>query len=233
QLKQNRTATRKPITHPFLFGGIIYCGVCGRRMLAHHSLFRNGVYKAYYVCATQRYYNLRNAEVKCPSKSLPADDLDADLWARLVEMFKSPEKAKKYIPKQIPVANNSAEIARLNKLESELIKRRETIAKWFRQQMLSEKETDEELNQIKSQLTDVTERKNTLAPRCTSSVTPKVSFEDVVSKLRPLIEQGDLTTDEKQAIIRATLTKVIVVRIDKAVKGSKKPPTFKITWEPI
>jgi site-specific DNA recombinase len=233
QLKSNKAATKRPIVHPFLFGGIIYCGICGRRMLAHHSVFKEGVYKSYYVCATQRYYNLRNMDIKCPSRSLPADALDADLWAKLVAVFKNPEKAKQYTPKQTPIPDNQGEIERLNKMETELIKRRETIAKWFRQQKLSEKEADEELNQIRAQISDIEDRKKSLNPQPTSSLIPKLSFEELAAKLRPLIERGDLTPDEKKLIIRASLARVEAIRIDKLVRGCKKPPVFKVTWEPV
>lgn len=230
QLKQNKAATKRPFIHPYLFAGIMYCGVCGRRMLAHHCAFRDGSYKPYYQCATQRYSDLRNAGLKCASKSLPAEALDAALWFKLAEALKNPEKAKKFIPKQKPVANNKVEIERLNQMESELIKHRETIAKWYRQQKLSEKDADEELNQIRAQIIDIEERKNVLKPVEAPGAT-KLSFAEVAAQLRPLIEQGDLTPDEKKSIIRAVLTKVTIVRTDKP--SGKKPPVFKITWETI
>lgn len=231
QLRQNKANTKKAIVHPFLVGGIVFCGVCGRRMLAHHCVFRDGKYKSYYQCATQRYYNLRNAGVKCTSRSLPADALDIYIWDKFIEALFNPEKIKKYYPEKEQLQDNTGEFDRLNKLESELIKRRETIAKWFRQQMLSEKEAEEELARIKEQLTDVKERKVFLKPK--PPLTPEVNFAAVAAKLRPLAAKENLTEEEKKFMVRSIISKITAIRTDsRGGHGSSKlPPTFKITWE--
>lgn len=230
QLKRNAVSKHKPVSAPFLLRGILFCGVCGRRMLAHHCRFRDGSYKTYYQCSAHRYADLRNTGVKCPSKSLPSDAIDKDVWGKLVDAFKSPEKIKKYAPKKLAQPDYSEEIIRLNNLETELIKRRETIVKWFGQQMISEKESDEELAKIRSQLVDIQERKNILRPE--EKATPEISFEEMAKAILPLIQQGDLTPDEMRNIIQSVLAKVTATRLDQQ-KGSVSHPKFKITWEMI
>ncbi len=236
QLKENKSTPRKPMAYPFILSGIIYCGVCGRRMLTHHCLFRDGRYKSYYQCSAQRYTNLRNAGVKCESRTLPADAIDADVWEKLLKALYNPSELKRYMPKSPRKAPNDTELLRITNLEGELIKRRETIAKWFRQQMLSEGEAEKELSEIRAQLADIQERKNILKPSEPKRMAFAPSFEEIFNKLRPLIESGnELSLEEKKQMIHALLAKVTVTRVDHHTgKGArKKSPEFKISWETI
>jgi len=236
QLKTNKSTPRKPLVYPFLLSGIIFCGVCGRRMLTHHSLFRNGKYKSYYQCATQRYANLRNAGVTCEGRALPADAIDADLWNKLSKAMYNPAKLKQYMSEKHKKADTNTELLRLIHLEGKIIKRREAIAKWFRQQMLSEEEAEKELSEIRTQLVDIQERKNILKPLEPKKNTPISSPDEIFNKLHPLIESGnELSPKEKKRIIHALLSKVTVTRVDchHGRGARKKPPEFKISWETI
>ncbi|MBU2702122.1 site-specific DNA recombinase [Sporomusaceae bacterium BoRhaA] len=235
-LKANKATPRKPLAYPFLLSGILFCGVCGCRMLTHHCLFRNGTYKAYYQCATQRYANRRNAGITCESRTLPADAIDTDLWNKLLKAIYNPAELKKFMSKNHKKADNGTDLLRLISLEGELIKRRETIAKWFRQQMLSEEEAEKELSEIKTQLTGIQERKNILKPPESKEMIVTPSLEETFNKLRPLIESGnELNPEEKKQIIHALLSKVTITRTDHHQgKGArKKLPEFKISWETI
>lgn len=229
QLRQNRLITKRTMTYPYLLSGVLYCGICGRRMIAHHSLTSGGVYKPYYQCATQRYLGLRNAGVKCEARQLPAEAIDTDVWDKFFGAICSPEKAKKYMSAPEQPVDYGSEISRLAELEISLIKRRETIAKWFRQQMISEKEAEEELAQIKIQLTDITARKESLNRQRPQA--PQATFEDFANKLKPLLKQGNLSPDEKRIILKATLAKVIVVRTDTNTRSRYTQPVFKIKWD--
>ena len=229
QLQQNKLKAKRTATYPFLLGGIIYCGVCGRRMLVHHSLTSGGVYTPYYQCSTQRYPGMRHAGIKCSSRQAPAAAIDTDVWKKFVDAIYKPEKAKKYMSVPMQAVDYSSEISRLTELETSLIKRRETIAKWFRQQMISEKEANEELTQIKTQLTDITERKEAINHQKPSAT--RSTFKEFADKLKPLISQGNLTPDEKRIILKAVLEKVIVVRTDTNTRSKYTQPVFKIKWE--
>lgn len=230
QLERNRVKTRRPMLYPYLLSGILHCGVCGRRMVAHHSAFRDGSFKPYYACQAHRNPNLRNAGIKCESRSLPANAIDQDIWNMLLESFLDPEKAKKYMPKQETV-DHSSELDKLTKLETELIKRRETIARWFRQQILPEAEAEAELTAINSQLNTIKNRKDSLTPVMNSQNKP--SFAIIAKNLRRLVEQGELTKEQKRKIITTAISKITATRIDNhSGKGSRsKPPIFKIEWE--
>jgi site-specific DNA recombinase len=232
QLDRNRSKTKRPMIYPYLLSGILYCGTCGRKMVAHHCAFRDGSFKPYYQCQTQRNPNLRNSGLTCNSRSLPADAIDQDIWDKLVASFLDPEKAKKYMPKRQEI-DHSTELEKLIKLESELIKRRETLARWFRQQILPEAEAEAELTAINSQLHNIKNRKDSLFPKVIQQNKP--SFAELTKNMHLLVDQGELTKEQKRRVITATLTKITATRIDHhAGKGARsKPPKFKIIWETI
>jgi len=228
QLKQNRAVRKHSFSYPYLVSGILYCGICGRRMIVHQNAMPNGTYKPYYQCATQRYYNLRNAGITCSSRAIPADAFDAYLWDLLVKAFTNPEYLQKYIPKVAPP--DTKELDRIAKLETELIKRREILARWFRQQMVSEKEAEAELLQIKEQLDDIQKRKAILQP----ATHQQNNFSLSVEQFQEIIKH-DITPEQKKLIIKAVFSKVIATRIDKRLGtlSTKIPPEFSIEWELI
>lgn len=230
QLQKNKATPKKTTKHPYLVGGILFCGVCGRRMLSHHNIFRNGATKPYYQCAAQRYANLRNAGVTCPSRTLPADAFDQDIWNTLIAVIYDQEKISTYFPqKQQFTAVCTEELVRISEIESNVIKRRQTIIKWSGLQMISESEADEELKQIKMQLLDIEERKKDL--QLPPAPVSQISFEVVSNQLRPIIERGDLTPENKKLIIQSVLGKITALRTDKRPISKSLPPIFEFTWE--
>jgi site-specific DNA recombinase len=234
QLERNRITPKRSIEkYVFLLRGILFCEVCGRRMLANYNRFRDGVDKPYYQCATQRNINLRNAGITCSARSLPADAFDQDVWNKLIEVIYDYEKISNYLPKlQQPTTDYTEELVRVTEIESNLIKRRQTIIKWSGQQMISEGEADEELKDIREQLLSITERKNALQSSVPPvSVMSQFSFKEIANQLRPLIEHGGLTSENKRLIIQSVIGKITAVRTDNRITSKNVPPVFKFTWE--
>ncbi len=236
QLQANKATPRQPRVYPFLLSGIIFCGICGRRMLTHSCVFRDGTTKAYYQCAAHRYATLRNADSKCESRGLPATAIDDDVWNKLLEALYNPVSLVKYIPRQPGQPDSCNELLRLTTLMADLAKRRDAIVKWFRQRMISIEESEAELAQISQQLRDIHERQKVLQLTETKQPLTPSAFENMFTQLRPLIESGEaLSKEEKKFIIHALLTKITVLRIDNHQgKGARsKAPEFKIAWEMI
>jgi site-specific DNA recombinase len=233
QLEKNKVIRKHPFNYDFLFKGILFCGLCGRRMLLHHNTFRNGTTKGYYQCATQRYHDLRNAGVKCAARTIPSDLFDQAVWDKLTEIFYDPDKITNHLPKPKQSMSDSEytdELARITEIETNLVKRRQTIVKWSGQQMISESEADEELRQIREQLSGIAAQKDILKSYVPPTQIDPQSFKEIASQLCPLIEGGNLTSENKRLIIHSVLSKVTVVRTDKG-KSSYTPPIFDFTWE--
>jgi len=232
QLKQNKATPRKTMNHAYLVGGIIFCGVCGRRMLMHHNMFASGITKPYYQCSAHRYANLRSAGVTCASRSLPADLFDQDVWDQLIEGIYDHDKMKEHLPQQAePVTDHSEELKRVVEVESDLIKRRQTLIKWSGQKKITESEADEELDQIKIQLLDIDKRKQSLQAPLPVSAVNQITLEELADQLRPLIKQGDISPEHKKLIIQSVIAKITAVRTDKRPVSKNLKPIFEFIWE--
>jgi site-specific DNA recombinase len=230
QMVKNKATPKRIMKYDYLVGGIIFCGVCGRRMLLHHNVFHNGQSKPYYQCSTQRYANLRNAGVTCASRSLPADAFDQDVWEKLIEVIYDQNKITNYLPKQQPsTVNYAGELARIIEIEANLVKRRQTIIKWSGQQMISESEADKELKQIRMQLSDIEEIKKSI--QVPPAPVSQFSFEDMANKLLPVIERGNLTAENKKIIIQSVIAKITAIRTDQRPTSKNLHPIFEFTWE--
>jgi site-specific DNA recombinase len=233
QLAKNKVIKRQSMNHNFIFKGILFCGLCGRRFLVHHNHFRNGTTKPYYQCATQRYSrDLRTEGVTCSARTLPADHFDKIVWDKLIEVIYDHDKIAEHLPKiEESVADKADELVRIGEVESALIKRRQTIIKWSGQQMISEGEADEELKQIREQLSNITARKEVLQSAIPPAPVNQKSFKEIADQLRPLIESGNLTPDNKRLIVRSVLSKVTAIRTDQGIISKCNPPVFEFTWE--
>ena len=232
QLKLNKATPRKPMAHNYLVGGLIFCGVCGRRMLMHHNMFASGITKPYYQCSAQRYANLRSAGITCSSRSLPADYFDQDVWDKLMRCIDGEDDLTDYSPKQSkPVVDHSEELKRVTEVESDLIKRRQTLIKWSKQKKISDEEADEELEQIRIELLGIDKRKQSLQTPIPVSMVSTVSLKDLANQLRPYIKKGDLTSEHKKLIIQSVIAKIIAVRTDKRPVSKNLPPIFEFVWE--
>ncbi|MDF2859266.1 MAG: hypothetical protein K0Q87_5117, partial [Neobacillus sp.] len=99
------------------------------------------------------------------------------------------------------------------------------------QQMISEGEADEELKQIREQLSNITARKEVLQSAIPPAPVNQKSFREIADQLRPLIESGNLTPENKRLIVQSVLSKVTAVRTDQGIVSKRNPPVFDFTWE--
>lgn len=224
QLQRNKHLRKHAGTYPFLLAGIIYCGVCGRRMITHYCVFRDGVRKPYYICAAHRYANLKNAGVKCPSRSLPAQAIDNDVWDKLIEVCLHPQKARQYV--DVSATDYQPDLKKLTAEETTLLKQRETITRWYRQQILSGEEAEEQLKQITARLAGIQEHKQRLE-RIAEQKNKRLTIPE---QIQPLLTRHDLSLHTKRDIITSLLARVSVTRIDHN-GGSVSRPVFAVKWE--
>jgi site-specific DNA recombinase len=88
KLAQNRQfARRHNTTHPYLLRALVSCGVCGlacfgRALPAGHR---------YYCCRGKQDTLKSHRETKCPARFIPAEQLEALVWADLCQLLTHPE----------------------------------------------------------------------------------------------------------------------------------------------
>lgn len=89
QIAKNRDYRGRNVRREYLLRGLLYCGLCGRR-LSGGSWRQHFVY---YSCGGKRPGSHRAGEkrVVCPTKYHRAADLERAVWSRLVEFLRRPE----------------------------------------------------------------------------------------------------------------------------------------------
>ena len=89
KLAQNKSfAQRNNKTHPYLLRALVSCGVCQLSCVARTVAKVN---YGYYVCSGKMRAVHRRREDKCPSRFMPAQQLDELVWQDLCEILMHPE----------------------------------------------------------------------------------------------------------------------------------------------
>ena len=90
-LAANRWVPGRPARRQYLLRGLMRCSDCGRMYVGSVSHVAAGE-KRYYRCgAANQWHKLGTA--KCPSRSLPADEIERIVWHDLRQFIKRPEVA--------------------------------------------------------------------------------------------------------------------------------------------
>jgi site-specific DNA recombinase len=88
KLTQNRQFARRNNTaHAYLLRALVSCGVCG--LACHGRCLRPGY--RYYCCRGKQSALYSYRETKCPSRYIPADQVDALVWEDLCQLLTHPE----------------------------------------------------------------------------------------------------------------------------------------------
>lgn len=197
-LKSNRTRDYHKNRHPHLLQGIVYCGVCGRRLSIRRS--KN----------ISRYCCYINGDIvqkhpsKCGFRSAVCTAVDEAFWAILCEICKSPETLKAYLqatqPKPLANANAKREVE-LKKIKAE----RKSVMLWFSQQLLTHEEATERLEALKK-----AENKLLQENVSTKAKIPQMDAEKVCKA----VADCDISLESRRSIVRKLIEKVVFKRTD-------------------
>jgi len=227
QLKANKDLAKRNLKFDHLLNGIIYCARCGQKMSIKHSGNRNIAY-SYYACITQTSTSYLYAQREsCTARRVPTAILDQLVWDKLSELAEKPNLITQYIQQHIDNPSGAVKIKaaleRLKEAEHKLSTQRETILRWFRQQMMSDRDAEKQLAQLGKQLIDITETKKRLHNEL-DGMTPKITPEDIVINIRKRFKDAPyFDEDEQKRAVRSALAKVAVERIDTTFAKKSKP----------
>jgi site-specific DNA recombinase len=93
KLSKNKSfARRNNKTHEYLLRALVSCGACKLCSVARTQTGKNVKRKRrYYVCSGKFNQSRSYLEEKCPSRHVPADQLDELVWKELCELLSHPE----------------------------------------------------------------------------------------------------------------------------------------------
>jgi site-specific DNA recombinase len=226
QLQSNKTFAKRNLKFDYLLNGLIHCARCGRKMSIKHSGNSNNPV-SYYACLTQvstSYMYLENE--KCTARRVPAAILDELVWDKLHELAETPELIAQYtqdVGNPIATAKIKNNLVKLKETEKKISTQKETIFRWFRQQLINGSDAEKQLDEINKQLTDIEITKKSLNDEL-NFLAPQTSPADIAANIKKHFKDNQYySEDERKIAVRAVLEKVIVERIDTTYARHSKP----------
>lgn len=225
QFKENKSLAKRNLKHEQLLNGLVYCGKCGRKMTIAYAGKATDP-KSYYVCISQRSNTyLYSGQTRCDARRIPTDTLDKAVFDHLCELSANPKQIRQYILSRPSTAGNqnlATALERLADTESRLVKQREMVIRWYRQQMLGDEEAERQLTDIRTRLHDIEENKKKIREEM-AAVSPFLSTSELVAAIKEHFAAGDLPYEEKRAAVRAVLEKTVVERRDATKARGSRP----------
>lgn len=230
QLQANKNFSKRNLKFNHLLNGLIYCARCGRKMTVKHSgKSTNPV--SYYVCLTQAStsYMYLDGE-KCTARRVPTTLLDELVWDKLCELAKDVQLMAQYTQNMgtpFSLTNIKTTLARLNDTERKISIQKETIIRWYRQQLIGDADAEKQLDEINKQLMDISITKKNLNEEL-NFLSPQISAVNIAMNIKKFFSNIEYyEEDERRHAVRTILEKVIVERIDTTyAKGSS--PEFAV-----
>ena len=226
QLQKNKDFSKRNVKYDYLLTGLVYCACCGRKMSIKHSGNLDKTV-SYYVCLTQistSYIYLEGE--KCTARRIPAAIVDELVWEKLCELIEKPELITRYtedIPSSVAIAKIENALGKLIETEKKITMHKETIMRWFRQQLIDSKDAEKQLYEINKQLLDLEMAKQSLH-RELKAFTPRTNQEELAAAIKKHCK--DLPyykANERRAAVHSVLEKVAIQRIDTTYAKKSKP----------
>ncbi len=226
QLKENKSLAKRNLKHEQLLNGLVYCGKCGRKMTIAYA-GKSSDPKSYYVCVSQRSNTyIYSGQPRCDARRIPTETLDKAVFGHLCELSANPKQIRQYLLSRPSAAagnqNLTTALERLADNENRLVKQREMVLRWYRQQMLGEDDAERQLTDIRVRLHDIEQSKKKIQEEM-AAASPFLSPSELVAALKSRFAADDLTYEEKRAAIRAVLEKAVVERHDDTKARGSRP----------
>lgn len=225
QLKENKSLAKRNLKHEQLLSGLVYCAKCGRKMTIAYA-GKASEPKSYYVCLSQRSNTyIYSGGERCDARRIPSEVLDKAVFDHLCQLSENPKLIRQHLVNRPHPANSQnfqTALARLADMEGRLLKQREMVLRWYRQQMIADDEAEKQLADIRTRLSEISQNKSKLQTEL-DAIAPLLSPGEVVAAVQRHFAAGDLGYEEKRGAIREVLEKVVVERRDDTRARSSRP----------
>ncbi|MBP2642245.1 MAG: Resolvase protein [Firmicutes bacterium] len=225
QLKENKSLAKRNLKREQLLSGLVYCAKCGQKMTITYAGYSSHP-KSYYVCMSQR----SNAKVysdkeRCDARRIPTEILDQKVYEHLYQLSVQPRLIKQYLvtrPNPAKSDNLTIALERLNDNHERLIKQREMVVRWYRQQMIDEIETEHQLKEINDRLNDIESNQRRISEQI-ARVVPCLSQAEIIKLVTEYFALNNPTFEEKRAAVLAVVKQVFAERIDTTKAKASRP----------
>ena len=193
KLEDNKVKKIRVCRYNALFQGVLFCGICGRKMRVT-KFVKNDTEYAYYICSANK-----EKSGSCTNRMSDAKIVDNELWKAIKKICYSEKTITKYI-KQKPHKDNTEEI---NKKIEQIAKQRTAIMNWYSSNLINIEECTERLEALKKQ-------ESVLFQRLKEEKNQKTTD---VSSIMVMVKNAKLSFEDKRVFVTKHIAKVTFSRI--------------------
>lgn len=210
QLQENKNFASRNLKHDYLLNGLVTCAKCGRAMIISHSGDKN--HTSYYACLSKKSSSYIYAGQVCTARQVPCALLDKSVFEHFQRLLLNPDKIDiSHFPEH-DVQENQVTLEQFKNTEQNLIKQKDTILHWFKQQILTRTEAESQLNDIVRQLANITELKKNYDFEL-AVILPGLPTKEIIAIIKAGL-RSDFPLEEKKAALRSIIDRVFVERVD-------------------
>jgi site-specific DNA recombinase len=151
--------------------------------------------------------------------------LDQTVYEHLYKLSQNPRLIKQYLstrPQHANTKNIMTAMERLQDNEVRLVKQREMVLRWYRQQMIVADEAERQLKEISDRINDVGRNMAKLREEM-EILAPNFSQTEIIAAVASHFALGDYSYEAKKAAVHQVLKKVIAERTDTTKAKASRP----------
>ena len=200
KLQKNRVKKIRAGKHNALFQGVMYCGICGRKIVLESF---SGY--LYYTCAANKMKT-----GTCPNRYAKADVVDNVLWEAFYKICASETSVRKYLKQ--PKKKETGDKTR-KKLE-QISSQRTAVMNWFSNSLITMEECTAKLESLKKQ-------ENLLKQQLQEEQTEKeVDPKEIVKDVKTAVD-----FDDRRRVVSKYISKITLIR-----KGEKRKQNYDLEF---
>ena len=202
QIAANKSVSLRNTKTIFLLQNLLLCPRCNRMMgITYSGKSRT----KYYRCRKDPF-----SKTLCDARPVRQDLLDNMIWEYVIKTVPNKKALTDHLKiKKDPSPDLSIDLEKSAKLEKKLLKQRETVMRWFSNQMIDDIEVEKQLDEIKKKLKRIHEERN----RSVVADKPRRTVDEIRA-IYNSFKIKDATPEMKQAILRELINKVYTLRTD-------------------
>lgn len=242
-LKRNQIDAVTNTHRVYLLRGLMVCSLCGCRYVGTHYKRVGGDERAYYACGgkTQhRGVTVGMGGVRCPSKSIPAELIESQVWGLLSSYIENPAEAIERLRRDAEIANLAAKEEQSNQSLERVIEaiagksaEKERVLGVYRRGIISEAEFNREIRLIESETANLQaeiDRAAQVVTMATTAMNDQVTITKMLADAQLLLKHPT-TNENRREVIRRFVKSIQITTLNPEAASHNRDAQVKIIWK--
>jgi site-specific DNA recombinase len=223
-LRENLIEATRNSVRPYLLRGLIKCGSCGHTYcgvcMKKKGRLNKGEPYPFYICVGKSTKAFGHAMERCKAKNVPAEWIEDLVWRECVHWIENPGDVLQALATQREEVDDHRQSLTIERIAVEkalagLSGESQKVMNMYRKGLLSEKDTEEQLQQVASERDALEARIATLSQAIARESVKSTQYNTIAELLDRMKAKlaGELSFEDRRAIIKALVKEIIVETI--------------------